>query len=227
VYEVDLLNVFFILFGIVLLIFIDFSKFAERPLGTVCCSQRRHENNCLETDARPWSRLGKRKSKICSFLVGIGLVLVIMGCIVLVEKSRISSVYDQNSDHHYLQITATVLLVLGIFFISFSVSLLLCYFFKSYKKSSGSAIEDANNGRVLSDISGYVITQNSSPFSTLQMQQQHICSVYTISENLGDPPKYCDLTIEDYPPPPKYYEPNNVCSSETPEKQLENLEENS
>ena len=198
----------------------DFSKRTERPLRTITSPRR--ENGSTETSGRPgrksWCRLQKQQSKFCAFLGGIGLLLIIMGCIVLVEKTRINSLSEMmrnNNDNQYLQITANVLLVIGISFVTFSVTLALYYFFKSCKSPTGSCSEEdgdnnIGNARVFSDFSGYVISQNCSTFSALHSEQERVCSVFTISDALGDPPKYCDLTTDDYPPPPKYYEPNKA-----------------
>ena len=97
----------------------------------------------------------------------------------------------------------------------FRLHWLFIYFFKFCINPAGSCSEEEGdnnigNARVFSDFSGYAISQNCYTFSTLHSEQQRVCSVFTISDALGDPPKYCDLTTDDYPSPRKYYEPRKA-----------------
>ena len=207
----------------------DFSKCNERPRASSWTSNQYNERYIMDTSCfgsrKNLCRLQKQQSKICTFLTSVGMLLVIMGCIVQVEKSRISSAHakKRSNDSYYLQITANVLFVLGVLFVTFAVTLALYYFFKFWKISPETDSERCSNNRdrrVFSDDSGYSVSQNCFTSSAMN-SQQHVCSVYSISETVGDPPMYCDLTTDDYPPPPEYDEANMDSADAAEQRTME------
>ena len=190
-----------------------YPKYFGSCMESICVSHRNNrrneENSNHSSETRTRLYRFKPHSKICAILGVVGIILALMGCLVLIEKSKIDSENSKTalkSSTQYLLIAGNVLVGLGSAFIIFSV---LQFLYFSFRKTSPSNTTDDESfdpnerpRRVFTDVSRYAISQNlsTSPF------QQHLCSIYTITDDYGEPPNYCDLSKDEHFPPPKYHE---------------------
>ncbi|XP_076816617.1 uncharacterized protein LOC143462368 [Clavelina lepadiformis] len=160
-----------------------------------------------------------RRSKLCCVFALLGLVMLIMGCIVHIEKNALEKENGGESSR-YTNIAGNVLVALGVTF----VLLCILHFFRccclghGQKSDSRTSREEGNRNdtRIFrSSVPTFIVHRYTAPPMNTPSGNglRHNSSISTVSELTEDePPSYSDIikNAEDVFPPCYYDVINEV-----------------